>query len=100
MKRTQLKKLIKDLIFEQRLKSGRGGRLTPAQENMIKQEIRNTLKDPSLGLTDDQQQKTWKLVVFIVLTLIGKIFGDGVSGGGGSGGSDVDLDDIFGQPYL
>tara|TARA_Y100001972_G_scaffold118999_1_gene159769 strand:- start:371 stop:667 length:297 start_codon:yes stop_codon:yes gene_type:complete len=98
MKRTQLKKLIKDLIFEQRLKRGRGGRLTPAQENMIKQEIRNTLKDPSLGLTGDQQQKTWMLITFIVLTLIGKIFGDGVSGGGG--GSDHGQDPDFPPEYL
>jgi hypothetical protein len=107
MNKTQLKKLIKTIIKEQVGRNpSRGSLLTPQQEAMVNQEVRNALRDSSLGLTPDQQQKTWMIITGLILVLIGKILGDGVTIGGGSGsgsggdggGPDVDLDDIFGHP--
>lgn len=88
MKKTELQKLIRTLIKEQKVNMSRGSKITPQQEAMIKSEIERTLKDPALGLTPDQQQKGIWIWVGLVLGLIGKIIWD--NSGGGSGGGDFD----------
>ena len=103
MIKSQLKKLIRTLIKEQKANMPRGFKLSPRHEAMAKAEIQKILRDPAFGLSPDQQQKGWIIWLVGVAALIGKIWADGGFGGGsgGGGGSAEDGDwPPIGDEYL
>jgi hypothetical protein len=89
MKKTELKKLIRTLIKEQKANMSRG-RLTPQQEAMVSAEIKQMLRNPELGLSSDQQEKGFFIWLGLFLGLVGKIIWDNSGGGSGGGGGDFD----------
>ena len=97
MNKTQLKKLIRTVIKEQKANMSRG-QLTPRQEAMVSAEIKQMLRNPELGLSSDQQEKGFFLWLGLFLGLVGKIIWD--NSGGGSGGGDWDPDAEWPPPYL
>ena len=89
-------------VAEQKTNMSRDYKLSPRHETMVKTEIQKILRDPALGLTQDQQQKGIWIWLAGVAALIGKIIIDLSSGGGGGpgGGSEGGDWPPIGDEYL